>query len=474
MPCDADVACSVRNRGARTAYGDYFFGTQKNSVFGNSPLVSRHSDGNHPPIASLSSLLFPMPLAAFFTAAATLAFSAVVVKPPPANPSTDMMTLELLDNTTCLDGTKAGYYYSPPASGGDSTTWVIYLQGGGSCMNETECTTRAETTLGSSKQWSPTLGCEEGRDGLGDHVFLCQNATANPSFSEAHHVFVPYGTGDAHRGTRAASAATWGLHFTGHTNLMTILQDLEKSHGLLSQGKHVLVTGGSAGAVGTFINVDYVKNAMLSQDAVVKANPNAGVFYPFALPSDFPLHPAYPPSNYSCFAAGKHCGLSNMGGSLAELWGAVRVEGCESDQAPGEEFLCDSVSTMIKYIKSSIYIVENQWDEQQITARQGCPLPTTSSPPSVLQYLKMYGEAMRNTTAKILRPGDGLFSPSCFQHIVPTSVHVRGYSWKDLVADWFWETKQYPADAYVLTETCPEGTLHPGFPCNPHKSCTHA
>jgi hypothetical protein len=126
----------------------------------------------------------------------------------------------------------------------------------------------------------------------------------------------------------------------------------------------VLVTGGSAGAVGTFVNVDFVKSAMVSPDAVVKANTNAGVFYPFALPSDFPAHPAHPPSNYSCFAAGKHCGLSNTAGRLAELWGAVRVPGCEAGQAPGEEFLCDSVSTMLRYIKSSVYIVENQYDEQ--------------------------------------------------------------------------------------------------------------
>ena len=100
-------------------------------------------------------------------------------------------------------------------------------------------------------------------------------------------MFVPYGTGDAHRGTRAASATTWGLHFTGHTNLMAIIQSLEESHGLLSHGKHVLVTGGSAGAVGTFVNVDFVKSAMVSPDAVVKANPNAGVFFPFALLSNY-------------------------------------------------------------------------------------------------------------------------------------------------------------------------------------------
>ena len=77
----------------------------------------------------------------------------------------------------CLDGSQAGYYYKPGASG--NKTVVFFLQGGGLCSHEQDCKARADTDLGSSKNWKKTIG-------LGN--ILSPNASYNPNLYQAHKV----------------------------------------------------------------------------------------------------------------------------------------------------------------------------------------------------------------------------------------------------------------------------------------------
>ena len=77
----------------------------------------------------------------------------------------------------CLDGSQAGYYYKPGAPG--NKTAVFFLEGGGLCSHEEDCKARANTDLGSSKNWGPSID-------LGS--ILSSNASYNPTFYQAHKV----------------------------------------------------------------------------------------------------------------------------------------------------------------------------------------------------------------------------------------------------------------------------------------------
>ena len=133
------------------------------------------------------------------------------------------LTKTLVDGSNCLDGTLAGYYHRA-SSNSSSTLWVFFLQGGGACFDEASCTARAKTHLGTSKGWAESE--------QPSHPVLSSNVTENPVFADANVVFVPYCTGDVHAGQRAnASAATWGLYFSGHRNLDAIVSHLKQVRG---------------------------------------------------------------------------------------------------------------------------------------------------------------------------------------------------------------------------------------------------
>jgi len=392
----------------------------------------------------------------------------------------ELMKLSLLPSSTpaslggrCLDGSMAGYYFR---QGTDTDTFVISLEGGGACHDEASCTRRAKGVLGSSKSWSSTAKAGDLQsDDCATNAALC-NATV---------VHVPYCTGDTHAGNHTApTAASWGLIFDGHANFAAIVEELELKYGL-GAATSVLLTGSSAGGIGTLANVDYLAER-LGPRATVKGAPNAGWFSPAALPSD--LRNIYAPSDWAHFAAGTHGNPSSVNNSLPAfigdtLWGSrgLAPAACYAAQKPDEWWACDSAHTLYKYIKAPLFIVENQYDSNQIFAQELAPkTPSSASEHATLRrYVVMYGEAMRNSTAQVLddaplhkAPGtDGIFHPSCLQHGVGSATSadpllLQGQSWVPIVGDWFRGTGQLK-QFYRMVET-PSAT---GEPSNPDKSC---
>jgi O-palmitoleoyl-L-serine hydrolase len=189
-----------------------------------------------------------------------------------ADGEADALTRQLLPSTIpapaggrCLDGTMAGYYLH---KGTDPDLFVIYLKGGGACYDETSCTTRAKSALGSSSYWDATMVAK------GAYSSDC---VANPDFCAATHVFVPYCTGDCHAGNNTApSDSAWGLFFDGHANFAAIVAELQEQHGLAA-AKKVLLTGGSAGGIGTFKNVDFLQAAARCGG---QGRPRGGLVFP--------------------------------------------------------------------------------------------------------------------------------------------------------------------------------------------------
>ena len=75
-----------------------------------------------------------------------------------------MLPQQSFPHARCLDGSQAGYYIRTTNS--SHNKWLIYLEGGGWCYDQTcaadtqatiaNCKERSGSDLGSSKSWSAT------------------------------------------------------------------------------------------------------------------------------------------------------------------------------------------------------------------------------------------------------------------------------------------------------------------------------
>ena len=184
------------------------------------------------------------------------------------------LTLHTLNASSarCLDGSQAGYYHRQ----GKGSTWVIYLQGGGACYTYSDCLARTRTQLGSSTHWPPTF--------IQPDNVLTDDPIINPVFADAHAIYIPYCGGDVHRGTRTSPLnASWPFTFAGHLIVGAVLDALVGPGGAhaaaFAAAAEVLVSGSSAGGLGTLLNSDYIA-ARVPAGVRVRAAPQGGFFFP--------------------------------------------------------------------------------------------------------------------------------------------------------------------------------------------------
>lgn len=170
--------------------------------------------------------------------------------------SASVMQRVLLEDqdAVCTDGSPAGYYWSAATTAAGNSTWLVYLEGGGWCFSATSCAERCGTpsapktgsSLCSSRAWGDTTS-EEG-------LF----APASSGLADANKVFVRYCTSDGHMG----NATQFGWQFRGGVVVASVIADVVRRHGLGSGvgGRQDLLVfgGGSAGARGAMVHLDYV------------------------------------------------------------------------------------------------------------------------------------------------------------------------------------------------------------------------
>eukprot|EP01084_Bolivina_argentea_P085612 154752_1 len=213
---------------------------------------------------------------------------------------TQIMDLYLLPKESggqCLDGSPSGFYYSAPPSG-SSDLWVIYLKGGGGCADKESCMQRANSSYGSSTYWNTTYT---------PYGVNKDDASTNPYFYQAHQVFAPYCSGDGWSGQRyepSTDPDTWGLYFSGHLIFERIIEYLayNLSDASLLDAQFVLLSGGSAGAIGAFGNINWLYNELreighYKDNITIKAAPTAGWFFP-GNTTDQLSDPMMPPNDF--------------------------------------------------------------------------------------------------------------------------------------------------------------------------------
>eukprot|EP00039_Didymoeca_costata_P020432 m.341236 g.341236 ORF g.341236 m.341236 type:complete len:414 (+) comp19942_c0_seq1:171-1412(+) len=353
--------------------------------------------------------------------------ASVVVSPIGAKADMD---LKLVENTHCLDGTRAGYYHRPAELNTEGeTVWVINLQGGGNCDTEEACKSRAETELGSSRDWKQT------HSGSGVNS---ASKTANPDFFDAHQVYVPYCTGDLHAGNHNTNGEkTWGLWMTGHRNFVAIVTDLLIVYPQIRNAKRVLLSGCSAGGMGVYFNVDWLAETI--SWAKVKGAPIAGWYYP-AETDDQPDYPFAPPSAYQAWLLGIPGSTIDKFEETFTLYDGYVDEECLLREQ--DKFHCGTISIYIKYIEADLFVMQNMYDNQQIESMLQMPPCSGSCGGFKLEFIKYNGRAVRKSV-RVLKPGDAIFLSSCYDHcggLGPGgSTTINGYTSTEVLGNWFFE-----------------------------------
>lgn len=371
------------------------------------------------------------------------------------------VNLTLIDGgAKCLDGTAYAYFLRKSSTG--SKKWVLFLEGGGLCVEPVDCAKRKKSSLGSSDYFPQAF--QPGTDGGVD--ILSDDAKINPSFHEYNHVWLPYCSGDTWTGTRTKPTED-GFQFSGHINIKAVVAHLNETQGLGQSATHVLLMGSSAGGIGTFNNIDYLREEWLpDRNIVVKGHPVSGFYFP----SPVVLYPEW------------RVGLNESIDPLASMylveWFDSALDGsCTKEHPYPHKHLCWDAHIHYKYISTPIFVTENRFDQNQINSVLLCPKENNVH---TTAFIRDFGGRMevglRNTVQSNAgkAKGDGLFSPSCFSHTVDICVQggpeLLSPSGKvvrmmDLFVPW-WEQGGSDTFKYQLVDTCS------GLdPCGNHCKC---
>lgn len=312
----------------------------------------------------------------------------------------------------CLDGSPAGYYIRVQ----DPKRWVVYLEGGGLCVEQIDCIMRARGDLGSSKGWTQDYEDAEG------FPFATRHAAAFGSFSQ---VLVPYCSGDMWAGTD--QKGRWmlgGLQMSGHSILTAALDHLF-SNTSFSMAEEVIFSGASAGGFGVIQHTDWIRNRLQelrkSSNAPaapvprVTSIPLAGLFFPEGWPvlfEEFVLGSIKPRDSF-------------MSWWVATLEGGFMHEGClAAAKANGTAVKdCFDVSKVLPFVQGDLFIVQNLFDQLQIHDLGLCPPSSchgVSDAPSSRggKFIRYMGQCVQKTMSQLAvqQPNVGFYVAAKFQH----------------------------------------------------------
>lgn len=167
----------------------------------------------------------------------------------------------------CLDGSPPGFYVFSNTS---STQWVIFLQGGGWCYDESQCVHRSQTSLGSSR-FFPSASSGQG-------MLFDDDPSVNP-FASFNKIYVPYCDGGSFAGDVQQPVVIGGtpIYFRGKRIITAIIENLIADY-QLNQATDVLLSGCSAGGLANYINADYVGSLLPPSVKRFKSAPVSGFF----------------------------------------------------------------------------------------------------------------------------------------------------------------------------------------------------
>ncbi len=357
----------------------------------------------------------PMPTSSCSTPAVMITHTASAANPP----QLVVLSKNTYPQAVCNDGTSGAYVYRPGA-GAAANRWIIQLQGGGECFDQTTCSTRAATmpTLISTASFQANPSTAFGQGGV-----LGTTPSNNPDFYDASVVQVLYCSSDDWSGAKASTVAfnpndptTW--NFEGRAVLNAAIADLKANHNF-SAATEVMFTGDSAGGVGVFANTN----------PVAKLVPSSARFVSYS-------DAAFPSGTYDYLATGTAPNYDNPNATPNQI--AKRIQGlplwngtgdpvCSAATAsdPASQINCYSGQTLLAPTTGTItlpmLVSVSQKDTNQL-GTAGIPASATSSgnlSTSQAGYVSYFASTMRTSVAAT-NANVSLFIPDFFVHVEST------------------------------------------------------
>lgn len=251
---------------------------------------------------------------------------------------------------------------------------------------------------------------------------LDDDPVRNPTFAHANHVELWYCDGGSFTGDRTAPVDVNGttLYFRGKRVLDALLDYLMLNHGL-SQATEVLLSGGSAGGLSTFLHADYVRSRFGPQ-VKFGAAPVSGFFLEH---DDVDGEDAWPARMRYVF------NLMNSSGGLNRR--------CLAAQAPGDAWRCIFANYSYAHMQVPVFPLQSSVDAWQMGAifglngvgNPGCTHDLVLAPDghtehqlanctekqrrAVAQYQRDFLRDLR-ASETFSRTGNGGYVESCIEH----------------------------------------------------------
>ena len=157
-------------------------------------------------------------------------------------------------HAVCNDGSPAAFYFRP-GKDPDRNKWLVFLQGGGACGTDHDCSTR--WTEQHNLMTSVGLPQRKAEGGL-----LSDDEKENRDFARFTLVVVHYCSSDGYTGDAERTVDGRLLQFRGHRIVDAVIDDLLDSSVVgtptLRQATEMLFAGSSAGAIGMQNNADRI------------------------------------------------------------------------------------------------------------------------------------------------------------------------------------------------------------------------
>lgn len=353
-------------------------------------------------------------------------------------------------NTTCNDGSPAGYYLRK-AHG--SKRWIVYLEGGWFCNSAASCRERHHKVreLMSSKSWRRT------KRGMG---ILSPNPHENPSWWNANHVYIPYCSSDAWSGNASRWETGERFSFLGTRILVRVIDELLQEG--LYHAKHLLLAGSSAGGIGVILNLDRLATRLKESGSKVRVRglADSGWYLPRNLTGS-----GKGATNKRCLVGeGRNCEPAKAIKKGMAYWRGVVPDDC-ARRNPNEKWKCyfgeHVYSSDIQSPKHSpLFVFQWLYDVVQlawiVSGSYNIGELTPREEKIVTKNLHLLG---KNLTISLNRLDHcAVFAPSCLSHTILTrndwlKVRVSGKTLNDALDDWYQSSDQSSASCKKLIES---------------------
>lgn len=293
-----------------------------------------------------------------------------------------------------LDGSPYAYYVSP----GEKGKLVIYQKGGGWCYSDEECAARALTELGSSNNTflPPQIVFEQFAE-TAHFELLFSNASVSPLTASFTKIFLPYLDGSSQTSDLDGPVAVGGqrIYYRGARIHRATVETLLAAEGLAG-ATDVILAGGSAGGLATYLHADSWRSAILatSPAAKVVAVPDSGFFL------------NYNSSHARTFGAAMRWVFNRANGT-----GGVPAACLAANAA--DPALCIFAEEVAKTLATPVFALQSTYDSFQVNA-------ILQEPPGNATAVNAYGALLAARVAADLlasSPNHGVFLDSCFHHV---------------------------------------------------------